>query len=62
MIVKVDLTGKVKHVWAGVCKDWGIHYLARTKKEVQEQDGNTPPLPRRSLNWCGPHRVVKLKT
>jgi hypothetical protein len=45
---------KIKHLWAVVCADYGIHYVATTKEMAKSVGA---PVTRPS---CGPHKVKKL--
>jgi len=52
---------KTKYFWALICDDWGIHYLAPTKPEAQEEHRAIEANRKRGENPCGPHRLRKLE-
>lgn len=54
MMVYTDGRGYVRQVWAMVCKSWGIHGIAQTKREAKAADAH------QAWGHCGPHRLVKL--
>lgn len=54
MIAYTEGVGRVRHLWAAVCKSYGIHAVAQTKREAKSMDRYKLP------GRCGPHRLVKL--
>ena len=66
MIQQIDLSGRVTHLWAMVCPSWGIHRIARYKRDLQNEEKGDWETSKKIFkngvgNWCGPHRIVKLK-
>jgi len=54
MIAYTEGTRHVRHVWGMVCKSWGLHGIAQTKREARVAESSKLP------GRCGPHRLVKL--
>ncbi len=62
MVVDIN-TGrkdKPKYIWAGVCKSWGIHMVATSRQEIEEENRNDRKAGCKKPWWCGPHKPVKL--